>query len=208
MTLNFHYLLRRLLGRPTCRLSASARLGPRARVFNIGGPSERVRLGEHSVVDGDLLVFPHGGHITIGDWCFVGEGTRIWSGAGIDIGHRVLISHHVTILDNLTHPLDAGERHQHFRQIVLQGHPRDISLDDRPVRIDDDAWIGAGSTVLRGVTIGRGAVVAAGAVVTHDVPAWTVVAGNPARPIKSLRPPEPPVADTGPAPELSPARTT
>jgi len=52
--------------------------------------------------------------------------------------------------------------------------------------IEDDAWIGFKATILKGVHIGRGAIVAAGSVVTHDVPAWTIVAGNPARVVKRL----------------------
>lgn len=48
-------------------------------------------------------------------------------------------------------------------------------------------WIGFNAIILKGVTIGEGAIVAAGAVVTKDVPAWTVVAGNPAVVVKKLK---------------------
>ena len=56
----------------------------------------------------------------------------------------------------------------------------------KPVLIDENAWLGANSTVLPGVTVGKNAVVAAGAVVTKDVPANTVVAGVPAKIIKEI----------------------
>ena len=52
----------------------------------------------------------------------------------------------------------------------------------RPVVIEDDAWIGIGAIILKGVRIGQGARVGAGAVVTRDVPAGTTVLGNPAQP--------------------------
>ena len=51
--------------------------------------------------------------------------------------------------------------------------------------IESDVWIGAKATILSGVTIGKGSVVAAGAVVTKDVPKNSIVAGVPARVIKS-----------------------
>ena len=57
-----------------------------------------------------------------------------------------------------------------------------------PIRIGRNVWIGAHATILRNVTIGDGAVVAAGAVVTKDVPPNTVVAGVPARVIKTICP--------------------
>ncbi len=50
-----------------------------------------------------------------------------------------------------------------------------------PVSIGNDVWIGCRSIVLKGVSIGDGAIVAAGSVVTKDVPAYTLVAGNPAQ---------------------------
>ncbi|WP_275511667.1 acyltransferase [Bradyrhizobium yuanmingense] len=70
--------------------------------------------------------------------------------------------------------------------IAQTGHPRELNLGEKPVRIEDDAWVGAGSFILRGVTIGRGAIVGAGAVVTSDVPAYCIAAGNPATIVREL----------------------
>ena len=165
---------------------ARTQIAASARIVNISGRSEAIRIGAHTVVKGELLVFAHGGEIRIGQWCYVGEGTRLWSGRSISVGDRVMISHGVNVFDNLTHPLGPAERHAHFRHILEKGHPRNIELGDAPVRIEDDAWIAAGSIILRGTTIGRGAIVGAGSVVTRDVPPMTVVAGNPARVIRRL----------------------
>lgn len=56
----------------------------------------------------------------------------------------------------------------------------------KPVIIEDNVWVGAGSIILPGVTIGKGSVIAAGSVVTRDVPKHTVVAGVPAKVVKQL----------------------
>ena len=61
------------------------------------------------------------------------------------------------------------------------GQPKPIS---KPIHIGNKVWICAKATILKGVTIGDGAIVAAGAVVTKDVPAYSLVAGNPTRVIK------------------------
>lgn len=60
-------------------------------------------------------------------------------------------------------------------------------LDDRPIVIEDDVWIGAGCTVLPGRRIGQGSIVGAGSVVTKDVPPWSIVGGNPARVVRRRR---------------------
>lgn len=184
------YYIKRLLLRSTCVLGSKSRLGWSASIFNGSADSKTISVGANSIIKGELLVFPHGGQIVIGDWCYVGEGTRIWSAQLVEIGNRVMLSHNVNILDNLTHPLSSRLRHQHFRHIATVGHPKSIDLGERPVRICDDAWIAAGASVLRGVTVGRGAIVGAGAIVTKDVEPWTVVGGNPARVIRHLDPEE------------------
>jgi acetyltransferase-like isoleucine patch superfamily enzyme len=187
---NLHLIIQRLIGRATCHLEEGAFISHTARIRNALGDSSQIIIGPHSHVRGELMIFAHGGRISIGEWCYVGVGTRIWSGASIDIGNRVLISHSVNIFDNLTHPIRASERHAQARQIFTTGHPRDIFLDDKPVRIGDDAWIGACAIIMRGVTVGQGGIVAAGAVVTKDVPAYSIVAGNPAVVVRELAPDE------------------
>lgn len=188
--MNLNYWLMRLAGRATCVLGAGVKLLPSARIRNIRGDSKFIRIGAHSIVAGELLVFAHGGEIAIGEWCYIGEGARLWSSCSLYLGNRVLISHNVNIFDSLTHPLNAQQRHAHYRAIAQTGHPTAIDLDERPVTVGDDAWIGANACVLRGVTIGEGAIIAAGAVVTKDVPPYTIVAGNPARVIRELGPDE------------------
>jgi acetyltransferase-like isoleucine patch superfamily enzyme len=185
--MNLDYWIQRLIGRATCRLRQGAVLGFPARIRNIRGDSDKIIVGAHSHIFGELLTFAHGGEIRIGEWCYVGEGTRIWSAASIEIGDRVLISHSANIFDSLTHPLRVAARHEQVRQIFQQGHPQQLSLDEKPVKIGDDAWIGAGAMVMRGVTVGNGGIVAAGAVVTRDVPPYTIMAGNPAVVIRELQ---------------------
>ena len=67
---------------------------------------------------------------------------------------------------------------------------RQVDLEEAPVHIGHDAWIGCLVVILKGVTIGEGAVVGAGSVVSNDVPPFTIVAGNPARVVRELGPDE------------------
>jgi len=166
-----------VLGIDSAKFRLSAVVSPRARfawgaeVTNIRGERQAIRIGERSVVAGHLQTFGHGGRIEIGDWCYVGPGSRIWSAASVHIGNRVLISHNVNIHDTNSHPRDAAERHAHFVAIVEQGHPRRLdTVSAAPVEIGDDVWIGFNAIVLKGVTIGRGSIIGAGSIVTEDVP--------------------------------------
>jgi acetyltransferase-like isoleucine patch superfamily enzyme len=172
-----------------CLLGEGACLHSSSRVENNQARREAITIASHSQVLGQLLVFRHGGNIRIGESCYVGEQSRIWSSDSIAIGNRVLISHNVNIHDNDSHSLSAQHRHLHSSHIFSHGHP--LKLDDvasAPIVIEDDAWIGFNSTILKGVRIGRGAIVGAATVVTKDVPAYAIVAGNPAKIIGHARP--------------------
>lgn len=184
--MNLRHLLRSLTGKAACRKAPTAKLFSTAQILNPRRNPDDIRIGGYSMVRGELFAFGHGGRISIGEWCYVGENSRIWSGASVTIGDRVLIAHDVNIFDNTTHPMRASERHRQCVSIYSQGHPLDIDLDDSPVTIGNDAWIGAGSKILKGVTVGEGAIIAAGSVVTKDVPAWTIVGGNPAKILREL----------------------
>ena len=165
-----------------CTFEPGAQLLDGARIHNFRNDPLCISIGRDCRIAGQLLVFAHGGKIRIGNKCFIGEGTRIWSARSVSIGNHVLISHNVNIHDTNSHSLSAKQRRQHVDDIFFRGHPADLpDVTDAPVTIEDDAWIGFNAVILKGVTIGDGAVVAAGALVTKDVPARSVVAGVPAR---------------------------
>jgi acetyltransferase-like isoleucine patch superfamily enzyme len=120
--------------------------------------------------------------LRIGDGTFVGHACAFHVAESVRVGRDCLLAGGVAVYDTDGHPLDAGRRRA--------GEPVPRS-GVGPVTIGDGAWIGAGALILKGVTIGDRAVVAARSVVTRDVPADTLVAGNPARPIRALAPVNP-----------------
>lgn len=139
-----------------------------------------IQIGEDTLVmhHAELHVYnfrdlPQAG-ITIGRGSLIGEFNVLRGQGGITIGDRVYTSPFVQMaaVDHVF--ADPG------RPFVEQG------ITARGIVVEDDVWIGAGAIVTDGVRIGRGAVVAAGAVVTRDVAPHTVVAGVPARPVKTI----------------------
>lgn len=162
------------------------------------GPSDnRVRIGERAVVGCQIVLEREMGTVNIGDYTFIGGGTRLISAESISIGSHVLIAWGCTIVDHDSHSLNWVQRSQdveRWREGLISPQGLAASAASKnwdvvhmaPVRIKDKAWIGFNVIILKGVTIGEGAVVGAGSVVTADVPDWTVVAGNPARVIKEL----------------------
>jgi acetyltransferase-like isoleucine patch superfamily enzyme len=166
---------------------AQVRFGPTSRVIN-PGPAARISVGARTLIDGELLVHDYGGEIAIGEACYVGPGTRIWSGDHLRIGDHVFVAHNVTITDTNAHQIDALERAEHYQRTVVEARPFEKgSIESAPVVIGDHAWINFNAAILKGVTIGEGAIIGAGSVVTKDVPPYVLCAGNPARVIRELR---------------------
>ena len=115
------------------------------------------------------------GKVTIGRWFYCNRYSIINSHLSVTIGDRVSIGPGVYIGDcdhDIRSRLDCPQN----RRLI----------SPLPVVIEDEVWIGANATILKGVRIGRRAVVAAGAVVVHDVPPDTVVGGVPAKFIKTV----------------------
>jgi acetyltransferase-like isoleucine patch superfamily enzyme len=174
--------------RQLCCAADDAEFTPQTMVYNPFA-RESVRIGSRSLFMGEVNVIADGARIQIGDWCFVGPGAKLWAMESIDIGSRVFISHGVQVFDNNSHSLSAAERHNRFKELRTVGrHLTPEAVVHRPIKIEDDVWIGFNSAIMKGVTIGRGAVVGAGSVVTHDVDAYSVVVGNPARVVGDARP--------------------
>jgi acetyltransferase-like isoleucine patch superfamily enzyme len=111
-------------------------------------------------------------------------------GQFIQIGKHVFINHACSFLDMGSITIEDNVLIGPKVNLITENHPLDPvnrrALICKPIVIKRNAWIGVSATILPGVTIGENAVVAAGAVVSKDVPANTIVAGVPARIIKTI----------------------
>jgi maltose O-acetyltransferase len=162
-----------LIARRSLVMRDGAKLKRSSRIDNILGDKTAITVGSRSVIAGHLMTYGHGGRIVIGDDCYVGDHSRIWSMNSITVGDRVLISHGVEIHDGTAHSQDAQERHEHFRLILTDGHPTNElpGVYSEAIVIEDDVWISFGATIFKGVRIGKGSIIGANAIVTRDVPA-------------------------------------
>ena len=111
--------------------------------------------------------------IHIGDGTWIGIRNSFACINRIDIGKNVLFAGYVHVTD-----------HSHGYEDINAPIKRQKLISKGPVVIEDDCWLGFGAEILSGVHIGKHAIIAARAVVTHDVPPYSIVAGNPARLIK------------------------
>ena len=102
-------------------------------IFNPFAP-DAIRIGAGTLFMGEVNVIAEEARVRIGDWCFVGPGTKIWAMAGISIGDRVFISHGVQVFDNNSHSLAAAERHARFRELRTVGrHLQPEAVVRRPI---------------------------------------------------------------------------
>lgn len=153
-------------------------------------PRPYLRIGDESHVGG-TFVFERGmGEITIGNRSSIGGGSLLicTQDEGIHIGNNVMLSWNVTVIDSNSHSADPDIRaNDAFDWLAgveqgRMGHFKDwSSVKSAPIYIKDGAWVGFGSSIMKGVTIGVGAIVGSNSVVTRDVPDGAIVAGNPAR---------------------------
>ena len=156
--------------RESVELAEDCFVAPSARIF--AEPHRPIRLGAFSSVAADA--FLHGpitlaSHVSINPFAVLDGGRH-----GILVGAGSRIASHVCIYA-FDHGLAAA----------VPIHKQ--AVRSRGVHIGEDVWIGAHAVITDGVTISDHAVVGAGAVVTHDVDAYVIVGGNPARPIGRRR---------------------
>lgn len=133
-----------------------------------------VSIGSGNEILHGCLLMTYGGSITIGNNCSINPYTILYGhGKGLVIGNNVLIAGHCLIIpsNHVFSRIDIP--------INRQGE------NSRGIIIEDDVWIGAGCQILDGVTIARGTIVAAGSVVNKSTDPYSIVAGVPARKIKS-----------------------
>jgi acetyltransferase-like isoleucine patch superfamily enzyme len=127
-------------------------------------------------VDESFLLIPPfytagGDEIRVGRQVFVNQNCTFYDLGGLDILDDVMIGPNVSIITT-GHPLKPSQRR--------------AATIGKPIVIERGVWIAAGAIIIGGVTVGEHSVVAAGSVVTRDVPANSLVGGNPARVIRSI----------------------
>lgn len=132
----------------------------------------RIKMGSNSVIDEHVCIkYPE--RLSFGSDSFIGRCSMIQASGGVDIGNDVIIGPYVKIWSS-DHNFDRLDVPIH-----KQGH------SFAKVIIEDNVWIGTGVIILKGVSVGTGSVCAAGSVIVNNVQQNSVVAGNPAKKIRS-----------------------
>lgn len=147
--------------------------------FSFGSKKVRAFCGK--------LIFEHcGKNVNIEKGARFSEHTTLGDNSGI--GVNAFLTAHVSIGNDVMMGPDCmlftSNHGMTDLSVPMWQQP---STEPRPIVIEDDVWIGARVIILPGVRVGKGSVIGAGSVVTHDVEAFSVVAGNPAKKIRDRR---------------------
>lgn len=148
-------------------------------------PGGQITVGDGSRMNGYLVTETPESRLAIGKNTSIGPDSIIDCAIGIEIGNDVLISYQCIISDSDNHSLSRKERAHDLEKWRTGTHDWSTAAK-APIRIGNGAWLGARSIITKGVTIGEGAIVGMGSVVVNDVPAYTIVVGNPARAVREL----------------------
>ena len=135
--------------------------------------------GQNIYLQGPIQ-FDYGRFTTIGDNFYANFNLTVLDTCPVTIGDNVMLGPNVSLL-TAKHPL----RYQQRNLREVDGQLLDYEFG-APITIEDNCWLGGNVTVLGGVTIGAGSVIGAGTVVTKDVPANSLVVGNPGRVVRQL----------------------
>ena len=161
-TAHFEYASRISIGNQ-CRVARQAIV--RANTEDTKG----ICLGDRVSLLESTLISANRGHVTIGDNSWLGPNSVIYGNGGVDIGEDVLIASHC-VINTVSH---------NFNRLDIPMNEQEINCE--PVVIENDVWIGTGTTILQGVRIGHGSIIGAGAVVTRSIPPFSIALGVPAR---------------------------
>ena len=141
-----------------------------------------VTIGKNSKICSNVTI----NHSTIGSYTYINKNSMIQHA---NMGNYCSISHGV-LIGLGAHPINLFSTSPIFYKVKntlnIKLIEKDYNFNEyHPINIGSDVWIGAGAIIMDGVTIGHGAIIAAGAVVTKDVIPYAIVAGVPAKTIKS-----------------------
>ena len=148
---------------PTC-----LKMGANTTLEICNGPHTRYGDGPYNLRYGAYIEIVNGGKLSIGQ-------------GGSNVGLTIMCAKEITIGNGVRIGRNVSIRDWNGPHVIVS----DTYVTHSPVHIEDHVWLCTGCTIMPGVTVGKGAVVAGGAIVTKDVPAYTLVAGNPAKIVKN-----------------------
>lgn len=149
-----------------------------------GSSPKDIVIEDNCIIEGTLLSAAHG-KIHMGKYSKIGANTHLRCVDEIVLGDYSAIANNTVVCDNNNHPVNPADR-MIMRLTPLGSDERSWKHSDHaPIIIGKNVWIGEYARICKGVSIGDGSVVAANSVVTKDVPANCIVAGNPARVVKT-----------------------
>jgi maltose O-acetyltransferase len=149
-----------------------------------GSDKSDIVIGDNAMISGALVSENHG-KIRLGAYTYLREDSTIGCVNSITIGDYTSIANFVVILDNNNHPIHPEDRRLKSASPKGSDYRKWRHSDSAPIVIGSNVWIGSFARICKGVKIGDNSIVAANAVVTKDVPPNSIVAGNPARVVKS-----------------------
>lgn len=152
--------------------------------FSIRGDPENLEIGDYSYIDINvhLDVFAP---LRIGKYSRLGANVHIQTGGEVIIGDYASITSGTLIYASSNSYKAPDGREKDILLSMSGAAPPELQyVENKPVVIEDYAFVGLNSVVLPGVRIGKGAVIGAGSVVSSDIPAYMIAVGAPAKPIK------------------------
>jgi len=142
-----------------------------------------IKIGNNCIIFGNLSCEDEG-RIEIGNNTSIRHNVSIRSVKSVKIGNNVIFASHIVVTDNNNHPVNPEDR----KKMISSGWSTKFwkwkYSESKPVVIEDNVWIGQNSFIMKGVRIGENSIVATGSVVVKDVPANSIVGGNPAKVLK------------------------
>ena len=164
---------------------SNIKIGTKSRVFLVdGAKKENVILKEGCWPLGSIYI-SHNGVFVMHEHSKIEDSTKIQCVNRVEIGAYTAIAERTVISDNNNHPVSPSYRKK-MRQTPAGHQMRTWKYSaNAPIIIGENCWIGSNVRICKGVTIGDNSIVAACSVVTKDVPANCIVAGNPAKVVKT-----------------------
>ncbi|UCE43024.1 MAG: acyltransferase [Candidatus Aminicenantes bacterium] len=142
-----------------------------------GEEDKGIILGKNVIIGRNTILSCKGGSIELGDYVNISAGCSLLSETIISVGAYTFLAGHCYLVAGGNHSISRTDIPIMFQPSLIKGG----------IQIEEDSWLGASVVVLDGITLGKGCVVGAGAVVTESFPDYSVIAGIPAKKIKSRK---------------------